>query len=335
MAATKPVLTAMADDVIKYHSDAAVGRHPEFSPADSFRRAIVRRLLDQLKLHGVVLAWGLTAVIGVLIHLPALELVVWRTALAAAALAVVTPWLGGRLRVPWSLAAVLLTSGMLIGAHWLLFFGAAKVSNATITVAGLPTTLIWSALLEWWWYKKRPRRYEVVLGLLMVPAVWMMMRFELRHSLGFWLSIAAAVVGSIFAVLNGRLARRHHFATITFYQMLGACLSLVPWLLWQRSLAWPTLTDFGWLIILSLVCTVYAFTTYVELLRRLSVFAVNLVYNLEPLYAMILAAVFLGEHKDLHPGFFLGVFLMLGVVVAHPFLKQRDTRRRTTTPGRP
>lgn len=287
---------------------------------------MVGPLLDQLKLHGVVLAWGLTAVIGVMIQLPALELVVWRTALAAAALAVIAPLLGGRLVLPPRQALLLLASGALIGGHWMFFFGAGKVSNATITVAGLPTTLIWSALLEWWWFRKRPRPYEIALGLLMIPAVWLMLRFEFRHSFGFWLSIGAAVVGSVFAVINGRLAQRHHFATITFYQMLGAFLSLLPWLLGRGNVQWPSPADFGWLLVLSLLCTVYAFTTYVELLRRLSVFSVNLVYNMEPLYAMILAAAFLGEHRELHPGFFLGVALMIGVVIAHPLLKNRNLR---------
>jgi drug/metabolite transporter (DMT)-like permease len=239
-------------------------------------------------------------------------------------------------RIPWRTAAGLLASGTLIGAHWMFFFGAGKVSNATITVAGLPTTLIWSALLEWWWYGKRPRPYEVVLGLLMIPAVWLMLRFEFRHSLGFWLSIGAAVVGSVFAVINGRLAQQHHYATITFYQMLGACLSLVPWLFAQPRIHWPSPSDFGWLLVLSLVCTVYAFTMYVELLRRLSVFTVNLAYNLEPLYAMALASVFLGEHRDLHPGFFIGVSLMIAVVLAHPVLKRRDLAKaadhRTISP---
>lgn len=296
---------------------------------------MVGALLDQLKLHGVVLAWGLTAVIGVLIHLPALELVVWRTAIAAAALAVIAPLLGGRLRLPGRTAFVLLASGVLIGAHWMFFFAAGKVSNATITVAALPTTLIWSALLEWWWYGKRPRPYEVVLGLLMIPAVWVMVRFEFRHSLGFWFSIGAAVVGSVFAVINGRLAQKHHYATITFYQMLGACLSLAPWLLARGGVRWPAPSDLGWLLVLSLVCTVYAFTMYVELLRRVSVFAVNLVYNLEPLYAMALASLFLGEHRELHPGFFFGVALMIGVVLAHPFLKRRDESRRPPCPSTP
>lgn len=284
-------------------------------------------MLDQLKLHGVVAAWGLTAVIGVLIALPALELVVWRTALAAAALTVIAPLLGGRLRIAGWTALGLVASGALIGLHWLLFFAAGKASNATVTVVGLPTTLIWSALLEWWWFRKRPRPYEIALGILMVFAVWIMLRFELRHSLGLWLSVAAAVVGSVFAVINGRLAQQHHFATITFYQMLGACLTLLPPALWHGGFTRPTPSDFAWLLVLSLVCTVFAFTLYVELLRRLSVFTINLAYNLEPLYAMLLAAAFLGEHRELHPGFFLGVALMVGAVLSHPFLKQRDQRR--------
>lgn len=292
-------------------------------------------MLDQLKLHGVVLAWGLTAVIGVLISLPALDLVVWRTGLAAAALAVITPWLGGKLRLGAREMLALAASGALIGAHWVLFFEAGKVSNATISVAGLPTTLFWSSLLEWLFYGKRPRLYEILIGLAMIPAGWLILRFEFEHSYGFWLSVGAAIMGSIFAVLNGRLARRQHYAVITFYQMLGACLLLLPVLLLGGRAQWPSLADFGWLLMLSLVCTVYAFTAYVELLRRLSVFTVNLVYNLEPVYSIVLAALFLKEHHDLHPGFYLGVGLIIFSVLIHPVLKSHDERRALRRPQRP
>ena len=286
---------------------------------------------DHLKLHGVVLAWGLTAVLGRLIDLPAMEIVVLRTALAVAALWVVARARGVSLRISAGTAWQLLGTGALIGIHWILFFSAGHASNATISVAGLPTTLVWTALVEWLLFRKPLRGHELALGLLMIPAVWLILSFEFRYSTGFLLSVGSAVVGSLFAALNGQLARRHHYLTISFYQMGAACLISAAALPIFDSPKLPSWSDLRWLLVLSLVCTVYAYTAYIELLRRLSVFTINLVYNLEPLYSMALAALLLGEHRDLSGGFYLGASIILAAVLAYPFL-QRSGRISTATP---
>jgi len=281
-------------------------------------------LRDHLKLHAVVLAWGLTAIIGRLIALPAFEVVVLRTALSMVGLYVLARTLNVSLRLHSRTTLGLLATGVLIGLHWILFFAAGKVANATIAVAGLPTTMVWTSLFQWALYKKRPRWYEVLLGAAMAPALWLILRFEVRYSEGFLLSIAAAVVGSLFAALNGQLAQRHHFAAIAFYQMaggFGVSALLLP--LFETPI-FPTLPDFCWLLVLSLVCTVYAYTAYVELLRRLSVFTINLVYNLEPVYSIALAALFLQEHRDLSPQFYLGTALIVASVLAYPFIQRRE-----------
>lgn len=285
-------------------------------------------MLDQLKLHAVVLAWGLTAVLGQLIQLPALELVVWRTFLASLMLAGLGCWLAGTLKVGWKAAASWMGAGALIGVHWLLFFKSGEVSNASVSLAGMPTTIVWASLLEWLFFRKRPPVRELALGALMVPAAWLILHFQAETSLGLALSMASAFVGSIFGVLNGHFAQRGHFAVISFYQMLAACLCCGAALWVQGEVQSPTLPDLGWLLVLAGVCTVYAYTAYVELLRRLSVFMINLVYNLEPVYGMILAALLLGEHRDLHPGFFLGVGITLAAVILHPLLEYRRHRRQ-------
>lgn len=287
-------------------------------------------MLDQLKLHAVVLAWGLTAVLGRLIHLPALELVVWRTGLTALMLAAVSVWLAGSLRVSWKAAAAWMGSGCLIGLHWLLFFKAGDVSNASVSLAGLPTTIVWCSLLEWLFFRKRPPLRELLLGALMVPAAWLILHFQATASLGLVLSVLSAVVGSVFGVLNGQFAQRGHYAVISFYQMVAACGFCAVALLWRGEIQGPTASDLGWLLVLSGVCTVYAYTAYVELLRRLSVFMINLVYNLEPVYGILLAAVLLGEHHDLHPGFFVGVGITVAAVIIHPWLEYRRYRRSQT-----
>ncbi len=82
----------------------------------------------------------------------------------------------------------------------------------------------------------------------------------------------------------------------------------------------PTLADAGWLLLLASFCTVYAYAQYIELLKRLSVFTIHLAYNLEPVYGIILAAVFFSEHQQLGPMFYLGSAIILLTVVVHPFI---------------
>jgi drug/metabolite transporter (DMT)-like permease len=280
---------------------------------------------DHIKLHLVVLAWGFTAILGRLIDLPATEVVVFRTLFATLGLWGVAAALGVGVRMPFDSAVRLIGTGALIGVHWALFFGAAKVSNATISVAGLPTTIVWSSLIECWLVPgKRLRWYELALGCLMVVAVWLVLQFEVRHSTGFLLSLASALVGSLFAVINGQLAQRYHFSAISFYQMTGACAVSALMLPFERSLKLPTASDLGWLLVLALVCTVYAYTAYVELLRRLSVFTINLVYNLEPVYGIALAALILHEHRELSIQFYAGTAIILLSVFAYPFIQRRE-----------
>src|SRR3954470_10514413 len=79
-------------------------------------------LRDLVQLHLVILAWGFTAILGKLITLPAVEVTVWRTALAALGLAILARLRGLSLRVPRGVALQLLGTGLIIGWHWMLFF---------------------------------------------------------------------------------------------------------------------------------------------------------------------------------------------------------------------
>jgi drug/metabolite transporter (DMT)-like permease len=48
-------------------------------------------------------------------------------------------------------------------------------------------------------------------------------------------------------------------------------------------------------------------------LRTLSARSAQLIVNLEPVYAIILAALLLGEGDVLQPGFYAGVVILLGL----------------------
>ena len=87
--------------------------------------------------------------------------------------------------------------------------------------------------------------------------------------------------------------------------------------------------DWLWLLILSGICTVYAFSVSVELMRRITAFAVNLTVNLEPVYGIILAVLILGEKEKMTSGFYYGTLIILISVLIYPIYNFLSKRRNT------
>ena len=73
----------------------------------------------------------------------------------------------------------------------------------------------------------------------------------------------------------------------------------------------PTASDWIWLLVLSIFCTVIAFDLQLNALKKISAFTSNLTYNLEPLYGIVLACVFFKENRDLQPQFYWGLMMIL------------------------
>jgi len=278
-----------------------------------------------LLLHLVVLAWGFTAILGKLITLPAVEVTVWRTALAAVGLAGIALARGIRPELTRGMVLAFLGTGVLIGWHWMLFFLSARLANASVCLAAMPTVMIWCSLIEPLCNgTRRWDRSELIVGLIMVGAVWLIYRFEFTHWLGFTVGLVSALLAAIFAVANKSFAGKHHPVIICGYQMAGACAACLVLLPFTGSdLKLPSSPDFLWLLVLSQLCTVAAYVGYLHVLQRLSVFTINVVYNLEPVYGIVLAALVFGEKERMSGGFYLGAAIIIAVVMGLPWLRKR------------
>jgi drug/metabolite transporter (DMT)-like permease len=71
------------------------------------------------------------------------------------------------------------------------------------------------------------------------------------------------------------------------------------------------------LVVLAMGCTLLPFALSLVALRQLSAFTTALAVNMEPVYAIFLAIVLLGEQRELRPGFYLGVAIVFIVVFSH------------------
>jgi drug/metabolite transporter (DMT)-like permease len=249
-----------------------------------------------------------------------------RSALAAAILFAALP---GRARVSPRMAVALVGNGMLLGLHWILFFLSVKIANVSICMVGMATVSFWTALVEPLLIRAcRFQWVNLLLGGLMVGAVYLIFRSETEFHHGLFVALTAAVVATVFSIINGLFAGRVSPQSVVMYEMAGAglmcALALIVAEAFGVSLAserWlPLPLEWLWFALLVLGGTVLAYQMYVRLLRRLTVFTINFANNLEPVYGITLGAIFFGDHHLLGGGFYLGTLLIFIAVVLQPFL---------------
>ncbi|UYZ57511.1 DMT family transporter [Hymenobacter latericus] len=294
-------------------------------------------LKDYLRLHFIVFLWGFTAILGKLISLPPVELVFYRTLIAAVGLAVLLVSRGQQWRVPAGQALRLLGVGAMVAVHWITFFLAARLSSVSVCLAGMATLALWTSILEPLILRKRFEAYEIVLGLLAMLGLYLVSQAEFDQLLGLGVAVFSAGLSALFSVFNAKLTQQHPPLRLTFYEMSGACLSIALFLIARPGFGGelpqldPTLLDWVWLLILAGVCTVYAFSASVELQQRISAFALNLTVNLEPVYGIALAVLIFGSQEKMSTGFYLGTVIILLSVLVHPILDRWVRRRRAAS----
>ena len=294
---------------------------------------------DFAKLHLIVFLWGFTAIIGKEMSISAADVVLYRTGLAALLLLGFMIYRNWSLRFPPRVLLQFALTGLVIAAHWFLFFESARVSNVSVCLAGMATTTFWTSLIEPSVNRRKVKAVEVLLGLTVILGLYVIFSFEFDNALGLILAILSALMSAIFSVVNARFAKKHSQYGITFYEMLAACIGIAIFIPIYKGLflgeptvyAVPESRDWSFLLVLSVVCTVYAFSASVELMKRITAFAVNLTINLEPVYGIIMALLIYGEREQMSGGFYYGTMIILAAVLSYPFIRKRQLKRNTLT----
>lgn len=290
-----------------------------------------RRAFAQI--HFCVVLWGFTAILGKLISLPALPLVFWRMLIVVAALALVPRvWRGLRAMTPrlrWAYAGI----GVLVALHWLTFYGSIKLANASVGATCLALATVMVAFVEPWFTRSRLSKREVALGIMVLPGVALVVGgVPDGMRIGIAVGALSALLVAIFGALNKRLVEHADALTVTAVELGAGTITMVliaPLMVMLPGMsdafagelfAWPGSRDLLYLLALALACTLLPFALSLVALRHMSAFAAQLAVNLEPVYAIVLAIVLLGEQHELSTQFYVGVAVILGAVLIHPML---------------
>ncbi|HEY3406481.1 MAG TPA: EamA family transporter [Ohtaekwangia sp.] len=293
---------------------------------------------DYLKLHFIVFLWGFSAILGKLVSIPAVEMVFYRSILAAAGMAIVMQATKCSFKVNQNDLIKLLLIGFIVAIHWIAFFGAARISNVSVSLVGFATNSLWAALLEPWFNRARIKKFELLLGLMVITGLYIIFSFDFQYKLGLLFGIAAGFTSALFSVFNSKMVRRVPSFTITFYEMIGAFLAIaiflpiykITWATDHQLQLIPQPMDWLWISLLAGVCSIYAYTVAVELMKKISVFLLQLSLNLEPVYGIVMALILFGEKEKMGPNFYIGTAIILVAVAAYPVLKNRIERIRAS-----
>jgi len=284
--------------------------------------------LARLQIHFCVLLWGFTAILGKLITLPALPLVWWRMLLVSGALLLVPRvWRGLRAmpsRLRWAYAGI----GVLVSLHWLTFYAAIKLSNASVGATCIALGPVFLSFIEPWIAKRRFDPRELFIAVAVVPGVAMVVG-GVPHGmrLGILVGTLSALFVALFGAFNKRLVEHGDPLTVTCLELGTGTLflTLLAPLLPHAGSAFevPGAHDALLLLALSFGCTLLPFALALVALRHLSAFGVQMVTNLEPVYSIVLAILLLGEQRELHAWFYIGVAVIIAAVFVHPLLHRR------------
>lgn len=280
-----------------------------------------------LLLHLTVFIWGWTGILGKWIDQSALQIVYIRCAIACLGLLVVMLWMRRSLSPKTPDIGRYLLTGLIILAHWATFYLAIKRGSASIAVACLSTSTFFTALINPFWTKKRVSGFELGLGAVIIAALLLIFGLETEYREGIILGTISALLSAWFNIVNGRLVQRGEAMRIGFYELLAAMVVLGVWLAWSRELPPPLWQlpahDIIGHLILGLVCTTFAFTAGIHVLKQLSPFTVILTVNLEPVYTILIALIIWPESERMHPGSYVGIALILACLALNGWWRGR------------
>jgi drug/metabolite transporter (DMT)-like permease len=283
-------------------------------------------------LHLAVILAGFTGVFGRLITLNA-GLISWYRLMLSGLMLLLILFVSGRLRkISFKSIAQIACAGSLLGIHWIFFYSSIKYSNISVGVVCFSLVGFFTALLEPLINRKKLSVAELLLSGLTLCGIMLIFGLDATYRTGIILGVISSMLASLYTIFNKRLTKVFDSQTITLYTMLGgwACLTLLmPVFLcfWPVATLLPSLADLGYLLLLSLFCTVLLYLMLTQALHKISAFTVNLTLNLEPLYSIALAILIYNENKSLSAGFYFGLLLITLSVLFQMFRISAEHRR--------
>ena len=284
-----------------------------------------------LQMHITTFLWGLTAILGKLISISELPLVWYRVLIVSVVMLFIPKIVENIKTLSFKKITTIGGIGIILTLHWVAWYGSIKFANASVAVSCIALISFFISVLEPIITKNAFNKSNLFFGIIVIPGILLINQsLDINLKFGFWLGILAAVLAAFFSIYNKKYTQEIEPNSITFIQMLSGFLFLsfcLPFYLHftKQLFPIPTLKDFILLMILSVVCTIIPYNLFLRALKATNAFTTSLINNLEPVYGVILAAIFLHENEQLNWKFYIGSVIIVSAVFLHAMFDRKKS----------
>ena len=284
-----------------------------------------------LQMHITTFLWGLTAILGKLISISELPLVWYRVLIVSVVMLFIPKIVENIKTLSFKKITTIGGIGIILTLHWVAWYGAVKFANASVAVSCIALISFFISVLEPIITKNAFNKSNLFFGIIVIPGILLINQsLDINLKFGFWLGILAAILAAFFSIYNKKYTQEIEPNSITFIQMLSGFLFLsfcLPFYLHftKQLFPIPTSKDFILLMILSVVCTIIPYNLFLRALKATNAFTTSLINNLEPVYGVILAAIFLHENEQLNWKFYIGSVIIVSAVFLHAMFDRKKS----------
>ena len=205
-------------------------------------------------------------------------------------------------------------SGFFMAVHWITYFFALQWSNVAIGLLSLFSYPIITVFLEPFFMPVQLQKRHLLLGTLILVGIYFLVpEFDLKNTAtqGLLIGLFSALAYS----LRNLILKKHNAmgnGSIQMIYQLGVIVVLLLPVLWiypntDLSSQWP------YLLLLGAITTALGHTLFLSSFAHFSISTASIMSSIQPLFGVLLGALFLSEIPDLKS--ILGGVLILTTVV--------------------
>lgn len=289
----------------------------------------MQKNLDYLKLHASVLLSGFTGLLAKLISLNEVVIVWYRMFFAFLIFAFMYIFMRNKVKMTEPLKAVAL--GALLAVHLIFFFGSIKYSNVSVGVVCYSLVGFFTVLFEPIICKTKFSFVELFYSLIAVFGILLIFNFDSSYRFGIILGIISAGLFALYTLYNKVVEVGKSARGMLFYELLGGAVFMSAFLpIYLCFVPLGNLVPVGvewlWIFVLAFFCTVLLYLFHISVLKAIPAFTVSLTGNLEPVYGILFAVIFLNEAQNFTPTFYIGMFLIFASVFLQSLSKNNNKK---------
>lgn len=269
-----------------------------------------------IQLHLSILLAGFTGIFGRLITLPEGPLVWYRTLITSVLLVIILKFMRKIRLLPLKDIIRIALVGFVLVMHWIFFYGSIKASNVSVGVVCFSLTGFFTAVFEPALSRRMFSIREILFSSLTVAGIVLIFHFDSQYRLGIILGVISAAICALFMIANKRISKDYRLMELIFYEIAGGFIIWTVFMplylhIFPQTVVVPDAMNLLWLLLFCIFCTIIMYMLQISALQKISAFTVNLSYNLEPVYTIILASVIFKENHELNASFYAGLSLIL------------------------